>query len=114
VAGTGAGSYTLSTQPLEAACRVTYDAAQPTTSVGSGWYHFLPGRPLRVVKGYYEALKTLLTLEGPKNDFSTARHSKYLCDITPCKAYGEEVYVLSCHSRAHKAQGLKNRWEMLR
>ena len=38
----------LSTQPLEAACRVTYDAAQPTTSVGSGWGRFLCGRPHRV------------------------------------------------------------------
>jgi len=28
-------SCTLSTQPIEAACRVTYDAAQPTTSVPS-------------------------------------------------------------------------------
>ena len=34
VAGTGAGSCTLSTQPLEAACRVTYDAAQPSIRLG--------------------------------------------------------------------------------
>ena len=33
---------------------------------------------------------------------STARHSEYLCDTTPSKANGEEVHVLSCHSRAHR------------
>jgi hypothetical protein len=43
--GTGARSCTihlelLSTQPLEAACRVTYDAAQPTTSVDPAWNPF--------------------------------------------------------------------------
>ena len=45
-AGTGAGSCTLSTQPLEAACRVTYDAAQPTPSVDPVRYHFFALRGL--------------------------------------------------------------------
>jgi len=39
------GRATFSTQPLEAACRVTYDAAQRTTSVNPAWNPFTPGRP---------------------------------------------------------------------
>ena len=51
MAGTGAGSCTLSTQPLEAACRVTYGAAQLTAR--EGWDPF---SPLKASQGGRRAL----------------------------------------------------------
>ena len=70
------------------------------------YFTIAPLVPLRPGPAAAARVSQALTLVGaPKNDFSTARHSKYLCDTTPCKANGEEVYVLSCHGRAHKAQG---------
>ena len=47
----------------------------------------------------------VLTLVGAEKPLFDRAPFKILCDTTPCKANGEEVYVLSCHSRAHKAQG---------
>ena len=66
-------------------------------------------RPRQASLGLFVAvLWWVLTLGGKallKTTFRPHAIQKYLCDTTPCKANGEEVYVLSCHSRAHKAQG---------